>query len=160
METLTHLKTSTSFVKKENKTHSQLVIDKFIESCLHLDASIFEPYMSEDDVFEDKEKYKFLAEMKDLFDSSKFKTDYNFTVSFTNEKCMGCEKGKPVLNFEVMFAGSKLKVGDFGFLIDIENGILKDIYRCKMYKACQGIWLRPEGLPAIRVPNAGNKKFN
>ncbi len=44
METLTHLKTSTSFFQKENKDHSQLVIDKFIEACLQLDASIFEPY--------------------------------------------------------------------------------------------------------------------
>lgn len=116
METLTHLKTSTSFIKKENKTHSQLVLDKFIQSCLHLDASIFEPHMNEDDVFEDREKYTFLAELKDLFDYSQLKTDYNFTVSISNEKCMRCEPGKPVLNFEAMFAGTKLPVGNFGFL--------------------------------------------
>lgn len=117
MQIITHLKTSTGFIKKENKTHSQLVIDKFIESCLHLDASIFEPYMSEDDVFEDLEKYKFLAELKDLFDYSRLKTDYDFKVSMSNEKCMRCEKGKPVVNFEVRFATSKLLAVILDFLL-------------------------------------------
>ena len=160
METLTHLKTSAGFVKKENKTHSQLVVDKFIESCQHLDASIFEPCMEEDDVFEDLEKYTFLAELKELFDYSKLKTDNNFTVSMSNEKCMRCEPGKPVVNFDIMHAKTKLLVGDFGFLFDMENDILKDIFRCHMYKECHGRWLRPDGLLAIRVTDVGNKKFN
>ncbi|MGI8582397.1 MAG: hypothetical protein ACR2KX_09375 [Chitinophagaceae bacterium] len=147
METLTHLKTSADFVKKDNKTYSQLVIDKFTEACMHLDASIFEPYMNEDDVFEDLEKYKFLVELKDLFDYSQFKTDYNFSVNLTNKKCKGCQKGKPVLNFEVVFAGTKLPVGEFGFLIDGEDGILKDIYRCNLYKENQGFWWKHKAFP-------------
>ncbi len=82
-----------------------------------------------------------LTELKDLFDYSQFKTNYNFSVNLNNEKCMGCQKGKPVLNFEVVFAGTKLSVGEFGFLIDRENGILKDIYRCNLYKEYQGfLW--------------------
>ncbi len=48
METLTHLKKSVDFVREENKSFSQLVVSKFIGSCSQLDASIVEPYMSED----------------------------------------------------------------------------------------------------------------
>jgi len=159
METI-HLKTSKSFIEREDFSQSKRVIDKFIASCLVLNASIFEPYMSEDDVFEDMEKYRFLAELKELFDYAKLKTGYDFTVSMSNEKCIRCDPGKPVVNFEVRFAGSKLPAGDFGFLIDKENGILKNIYRCHMYRECHGRLLQPEGLPAIRVPDVGNKKFN
>jgi hypothetical protein len=157
METLTHLKTSTAFLENQNKSYSQQVVEKFIESCLKLDALIFEPYMDENDVFEDLEKYKFLAELKDLFEYSRFQTDYRFSVRMTEEVCRGCEKDKPVFHFEVQFSGSKIPVGDFGYLIDQENGILKDIYRCNMYKECHGNWIEPPGLSAIRVPNAGNK---
>ena len=140
METLTHLKTSARFIKKDNKTHSQLVVDKFIESCLHLDASIFEPYMSEDDVFADKEKYKFLTELKDLFDKCRLKANNNFKVSITNEQCRGCAKEKPVLNFEVRQSNYKIPVTEFGFLVDCENDMLKDIYRCYTYKESHGEW--------------------
>ena len=160
MQLITHLQTSARFLEKENQSYSQLVVDKFIESCLHLDASIFEPYMEEDDVFEELEKYKFLAELKDLFEYSRLKTDYDFTVSMSNEKCMGCASGKPVVNFEVRFANSKLLAGDFGFLIDKENDILKNIYRCHKYKECHGIWVKPEGLPALFVPKSWSKHFN
>ncbi len=94
------------------------------------------------------------AELKDLFEYSQFKTDYDFFVRMTNETCFGCQNRKPVLNFEVMFA-CKIPVGDFGFLIDKENGILKDIFRCRMYKECHGVWLDPYQ-PMIRV--AGGKE--
>ena len=118
METVAHLKTSTSFINKENNNYSKLVIDKFIESCMHLDASIFEPFMAEDDVFQDKEKYKFLSHLKMLFQNCRNLTTNDFHVNFTREVCRGCQTGKPVL----------------GFLIDLENGILKDIFKCQMYK--------------------------
>ena len=49
METI-HLKTSKSFIEREDFSQSKKVIEKFIESCLQLDISIFEPYMHEDDV--------------------------------------------------------------------------------------------------------------
>jgi len=88
METLNQLKIPASFLQKENKAHSQLVIDKFINACVNLDASIFEPYMNEDDVFNSLGKYEFLSELKDLFEYSLFKTDHDFSVNMTNEQCI------------------------------------------------------------------------
>ena len=73
---LIHLNTSTAFKQHAEPSQSQLIINAFIESCKALDASIFEPFMEEDNVFEDKNKYLFLAELKSLFDSYKPKDDF------------------------------------------------------------------------------------
>ncbi len=62
-----HLITSSKFIQNQNTSYSQIIIDKFIESCLKLDASIFEPYMKEEELFEDKEKYLFLGKLRDMF---------------------------------------------------------------------------------------------
>lgn len=81
METI-HLKTSKSSIEREDFIQSKKVIEKFIESCLQLDISIFEPYMHEDDVFEDKEKYMFLADLKRPFNKIRNLTqnDFNITI--------------------------------------------------------------------------------
>ena len=130
----THLKTCSSFVGHVDVNKSKEVIDKFILSCMHLDASIFEAYMEEDDVFEDMGKYKFLVELKHLFHKSLLKANDNIKVSITHEKCRAYRGGKPVLNFELRQGENKLPFTEFGFRIDTENGILKDIHRCRFYK--------------------------
>lgn len=152
MHSITHLKTTTQFLEEENKSNSELIIDEFIESCLKLDASIFEPYMQEDDVFENNEKYQFLAELKELFDFSRMKTLDDFTVKVNDEKCMGCRLGKMVKNFEVINNKTKLSEGDFGFVIELENEMLKDISRCWFYREEHGEWIKPDGLPALFLP--------
>ena len=133
METI-YLKTSSSFVEHEDVNKSKIVVEKFIESCLQLDASTFEPYMHEEDVFEDTEKYKFLAELKGLFEKSRLKANSDIKVSITNEKCRGCDGGESVLNFELRQGENNLPFTEFGFRIETENGILKDIHRCRFYK--------------------------
>ena len=137
METTLHLKTSVNFISKKEKSVTNFLIARFVESCLNLDASIFEPYMQEDDVFEDKEKYLFLTELHGLFENFREDTLDDFNVTLKETICKGCAKGKPVKHFEVYKKESNIYVDDFSFLIDVERGILKDIYRCYDFVGCK-----------------------
>ena len=148
MQTI-HLKTSKSFIEREDFSQSKKVIEKFIVSCKQLDISIFEPYMHEDDVFEDKEKYTFLADLKRSFDKVRNLTDSDFKVTLDDRKCNGCSLGKMVKHFEVVNNRTNNYIGSFGFLIDVENGMLKNIYRCLLYKETEKVFVKPEGLPGI-----------
>ena len=47
---------------------AQRITEKFIEACLAMDASIFEPMIEEDQYFEELDKYRFLASLKQQFD--------------------------------------------------------------------------------------------
>ena len=132
-----HLTTSSRFIHKNDVPYSQIIIDKFIESCSKLDASIFEPYMHEDDVFEDKEKYAFLAQMHGMFDEFSRDTLDDFTVSVKDTVCKGCVKGQPVKHFKVSNNVTKKPLDEFAFMIEVEKGILKDIYRCYEYEGCR-----------------------
>ena len=49
------------------------VKSKFILACLRLDASVFEPYMKEEQCFQNLDKFRFLQSMKDEFDRVKGK---------------------------------------------------------------------------------------
>lgn len=136
MNTL-HLKVTSKFIKNQNIDYSQNIIDKFIESCLKLDASIFEPYMNEDDVFEDKEKYIFLSQMHSMFSEFARDTLDDFKVEVINTVCKGCVKGEPAKHFKVTNNATKKPLDEFAFMIEVEKGILKDIYRCYEYDGCR-----------------------
>jgi hypothetical protein len=150
METI-HLKTRKSFIAREDFSQSKKVIDKFIASCMQLNISIFEPYMNEDDVFEDKEKYKFLADLKRSFDKIRNLTQSDFKITIEDRKCNGCSLGNTVKHFEVFNNKTNSYVGSFGFLIDVGNGMLKNIYRCLTYKETKKVFVKPEGLPGIFI---------
>ena len=150
METI-HLKTSKSFIDREDFSQSNKVIEKFIESCVQLDISIFEPYMHEDDVFEDKEKYIFLADLKRSFDKLKDLTRSDFNIIIKDRNCNGCSLGKTVKHFEVFNNKTNSYIGSFGFLIDVGNGMLKNIYRCLRYKETKEVFVKPDGLPGIFI---------
>ena len=68
MENLIKLK-MTEQAQAENK--SQVVTNTFVEACLNLDTSIFEPLIEEDQLFQDLDKYRFLQTMKNIFDYMK-----------------------------------------------------------------------------------------
>jgi hypothetical protein len=121
-----------------------------ISSCISLDASKFEPYMKEDDVFGNKEKYIFLSDLKKLFQPYQSKTNL-FSVKTQDKKCLGCNKGKNAVQFIIYSNCDTREVYDFAFVIDTDNGILKDIYRCWHYTQCQPFQIKPEGLPSITV---------
>ena len=150
MEATPHLLTSVKFRAKKNSKQSLTLEDRFIECCLTLNASAFEPYMSEDDVFENKDKYLFLSELKRLFQPYHSNTKA-YAVRKEEISCLGCSYGKRVVRFIVSSVSEKMDVFEFGFVIYIDKEILKDIYRCWQYKECSPYEIKPEGLPAIMV---------
>lgn len=152
MEAAIHLVTKETYLRENDVNKSQLIIDKLIESCIELDISIFEPYINEEDIFEDKEKYSFLAEIHDYFDEAKKVTSSNFVVTSRNSVCEGCINNKPVKHFQV-FDSNNIQKTEFAFAIQIEDGILKDIYRCFSFEGCKKVIIGGEGtgLPAIEI---------
>jgi|CXWL01.1.fsa_nt_gi hypothetical protein len=132
-----HLKTKEVFVEKNDISYSDELIECFVKACTNLDVAIFEPLMHEDDVFEDKDKYRFLSSLKILFEEYRNENTVSFKVYALNDVCNGCKLGKPVKSFKI-FAMKKDPItqerlfcrGQFAFLIELENGILNDIYRC------------------------------
>ena len=131
--TTIHLTTSDSFQQQAQPGHSQTIIDAFIASCKALDASIFEPFMEEDNVFEDKNKYLFLASLKTLFDRYKSIEHLCSDVYLQDGICSGCQFGKTVKLFSVVLSGRKIFKDQFAYVIEKKNGILIDIYRCKLF---------------------------
>ena len=66
-----HLNANGSISDHLNAEKSKLIIDKFIESCLKCDITIFEPFMVEGDNFQNKERGEFLDSVKSVFDRMK-----------------------------------------------------------------------------------------
>ena len=153
MTTIPHLTTSANFIESNNTAYSQTIIDKFIEACLKLDVSIFEPFMHEDDVFEDREKYTFLGELHGMFDQFAKDTLDDFTVTVEDSHCNGCVQGYPIKHFKVFDNETNTKINEFAFLIETEDGMLKDIYRCYEYEGCKMITLGGgiSNLPEIKI---------
>lgn len=137
---------------------SRVLIEKFIETCLRLDASIFEPYIDEEGIFENKEKYMFLAKLKLLFQP--YQSLRSIASVRQEEKiCLGCSKTKNVLKFSIYSVEDNQDIADFGFVIDTDNGLLKDIYQCRWYEQSDSykmtsgcLEIKPEGLPTISIP--------
>ncbi|HRO68936.1 MAG TPA: hypothetical protein PK951_01115 [Chitinophagaceae bacterium] len=159
--TTIHLRSRIQFRDQQDLNQSQLVISKFIEACISQDASIFEPYMQEDDVFEDKEKYLFLAQLKDLFSEIKSEMPVPYYVAVRDSECCGCPegKGKLVKHFELKHRLSNKVLDGFAFIIDTENGILKDIFRCYDYAGCLKVDLGGDDLPIITISRDVWKKM-
>jgi len=113
---------------------SKLIVEKFIEACINMDAGIFEPYMKETDVFEEKDKYIFLASLKQILDGVRKGLKNNFSVVKNTTKCFGCSKGKWVAHFEITNTVTGNYYDEFGFVIDLVDGVLINIYQCHGYR--------------------------
>ena len=131
--TVIHLITSKIFQEEAPLNQSEKIVDAFIESCKALDASIFEPFMEEENVFQNKNKYLFLASIKTLFDE--FKNDKPVSIDIIDNDgiCKGCKYGKSVKTFSVRGWDSEKYNDRFAYVIEMENGILKDVYRCNLF---------------------------
>jgi len=115
--------------KRENfsSESSLLIKNTFIRACEQLDTSIFEPFIDEDQYFEEKDKYQFLHEMKDQFDYLKGKGVKE--VKLVIGKCTMCFKGERVHEFyERPNEGKPC----FAYNIQERNGRIVDIFRCNM----------------------------
>lgn len=131
---LAHLKTKLSFHTSEHQGKSQEIIAAFKNACLNLDAGLFEPFMEEEDCFEDLDKYRFLDSLKSNFDRIRSYTKGEIEVTMKNTICQGCSYGKPVMSFSCCSDNGNQLIGSFGYLIDEEDGILKDIYQCNLMR--------------------------
>ena len=136
--TVIHLKTKESFHQRNNVIRSEIIINAFIEACSKLNAGIFEPFMHEDDCFEDLGKYEFLSALQQKLKHHRQRVGETFIVSVEDTVCSGCSNGKPVKSFyyykteqekNTTNGTAKISKG-FGYLIDVQDGILKDIYVC------------------------------
>jgi hypothetical protein len=128
--TIYHLKTKSESAQENTSINSELIIQKFVESCRKLDANIFEPFIHEDDIFQDKEKYLFLASLKKLFDKFRNSISGEIPIEATDDICTGCSFGKPIKIFTIYPSVKNPWLKRFGFVIDTEKGQLKDIYQC------------------------------
>ncbi|MEO6732324.1 MAG: hypothetical protein ABIN01_13990 [Ferruginibacter sp.] len=131
--TTINLRTRDSFQQQAQLDHSQIIIKAFIESCKTLDASILEPFMEEDNIFEDKSKYLFLAGLKTLFNRYKSIEHLCSEVYLHEGTCAGCRYGKAVNLFSVVLSGRNIFKDVFAYFIEEKNGILIDIYRCNLF---------------------------
>lgn len=122
MNKLIKLKFSTDTM---NTGKWQIVHEKFIEACTQLDASIFEPYIHEDAIFEDMDKYRFLQSLKDNFDRRKRIGVKQTELRYGN--CLGCQHGHQTHEFynKDSYCFSYIVIKD-------DLGRVSDIFQCSL----------------------------
>lgn len=117
---LIKLKIKRQAVKDGN---SQLIIDSFKEACVKLDTSIIEPLLNEDQYFEEKDKFRFLAFLNSQFDYAKSIGNDRTTMRYG--KCGLCELGH--ITHEWFGADGKIL---FAYIIQQKDGEIQDIFNC------------------------------
>jgi hypothetical protein len=132
MGNLIHLKTTGNFQINFDKEKSEKIIDAFVNACSNLDAGLFEPFMNEDDCFEDLEKYEFLNSLKLNLDRIKKKVGNEIDLIIHDSVCTGCSYGKPIKCFYFFknINGERKYIDGLGYVIEKEADVLKDIYQC------------------------------
>ncbi|TXB66192.1 hypothetical protein FRY74_06360 [Vicingus serpentipes] len=121
METLIKLKVN----QELEGIHDNIIEEAFIDACINLDASLFEPLINENQYFQDLDKYRFLQSLKNTFEDVKLKGVLQTTIK--PGKCMGCKYGKANLQF----FGNRSKP-EFSYIINKENNLIEDIFICNM----------------------------
>jgi hypothetical protein len=102
---------------------SNEVISKFIESCQKLDASIFEPFIDEEEYFQNLDKYRFLQSLKDEFDRVKEMGIKSMVLIMG--KCESCYPGQDSYQFY-----GKNVIPEFSYVIHKKDGDVSDILMC------------------------------
>lgn len=101
--------------------------EAFITACEKLDITAIEKVLTEDDLFENKNKWEFLAKYKARFDKIKHEKGITKLIS-GDAKCGNCYLGKNV----VSFTDTDNKIY-FGFLFREEDGVIVDIWECNWF---------------------------
>ncbi|WP_036153886.1 hypothetical protein [Maribacter forsetii] len=104
-------------------TEARTIINSFINACVKLDTTVIEKLLNEDQYFEEKDKWSFLAFLKGQFDFAKEK-GFDKTI-LKYGRCGMCVSGHSTYEF----------FGDdgnirFAYIIEKENDKIKDIYNC------------------------------
>lgn len=131
----TSIQNNIQIVKLVKVQSTDLLLQKFIEAALALDTSIMEPFIPEDLLLQDMDKYRFLASLKDRFDNIRQQYPENWRVEPADLTCGFCNRGKPLAGF-VVYAGCELLPYEkFGYFVEKdENGNTKDIYICNGFR--------------------------
>ena len=103
----------------------ELILSRFLEACVNLDAAIFEPMIEKDQIFEEKDKYRFLDSLKTRFDASRKRG--NEKVVIKTGKCQMCHPGSDVYEFY-----GKKDIPEFAYILHKENGRVEDIFLCNL----------------------------
>lgn len=112
-----------------------LLHQKFIEAALELDALIVEPFIPEDMMLQDMDKFRFLAELQGRFDEIWQQHPEDYRVELANFKCKGCNRGEPLASFEVFEGINLAPYKKFGYYIEKDkDGNTNDIYICFSFK--------------------------
>ena len=141
----------TNHSRSEKKT--DIVVATFIDACEKLDASVFEPLIEEDQMFEDLDKYRFLESLKNVFDRAK--ANKSSSVTLRKGACKGCQKGHDTHEF---FSKNGF---EFAYILERDaNGELEDIFECAM---SSGYLIRYEELccydEPVRDPISEKEQF-
>ena len=109
--------------KSSSGKQAQKIIDKFIEACKKLDASIIEPLILEEQYFDDLDKYRFLAFLKEQFDYAR---SIGLSETIVGKgKCEMCVIGHP--SYEFYGEDGKMR---FAYIIEQKGGEVKNIFNC------------------------------
>ena len=106
-------------------TGSNIIISKFHEACEKLDASIFEPFIKEDDVFEDVGKWEFLKNLKETFELVQLDLGIP-ALSRQMGHCTHCHPEAAVTEYADPLTG---KI-HFAYFFEVKEGQLTDVYSC------------------------------
>tara|TARA_R110002049_G_scaffold308133_1_gene511032 strand:- start:5856 stop:6245 length:390 start_codon:yes stop_codon:yes gene_type:complete len=102
---------------------AKMIVYSFIQACTKLDASILEPLINEDQLFDDLDKYRFLDFLKGQFDYAK---ELGFTETIMQRgKCGLCIIGHST--FEFYGKDGKIR---FAYIIEEKEGEIKNIFNC------------------------------
>ena len=104
---------------------SQIIISKFHDACENLDASIFEPFIKEDDMFEDVGKWEFLTNLKETFELVKVDLGID-ALAQQKGHCTHCHPNAEVTEYADPMTG---KI-HFAYFFEILEGQLTDVYKC------------------------------
>jgi len=112
-------------IKKESAQGEKAlrIIDKFLEACIALDASIIEKLIDENQYFEGKNKYRFLASLKEQFDWATARGAKTITMKMG--RCEMCVIGHSAYEFY----GDK-STPEFAYIINTKKGVILDIFLC------------------------------
>ncbi|MDO6602000.1 hypothetical protein [Arenibacter palladensis] len=102
---------------------AKMIVYSFIQACTNLDASILEPLINEDQLFDDLDKYRFLDFLKGQFDYAK-ELGLKETI-MRRGKCQMCVIGHP--SYEFYSEDGKIR---FAYIIEEKEGEVKNIFNC------------------------------
>tara|TARA_R110002033_G_scaffold166104_3_gene204485 strand:+ start:870 stop:1259 length:390 start_codon:yes stop_codon:yes gene_type:complete len=102
---------------------AQKIISHFIKACLALDCSIIESMIDENQYFEDLDKYRFLASLKQQFDWATTRGATN--IRMQKGKCEMCVVGHTTYEF---YGGKPTP--EFAYIINTTKKGIRDIFLC------------------------------